>query len=800
MKILRTLAVLFVLLALTVGAVAEEYKPFTKDDLYITMPEGMVYTLNHKVGHIDIVIDSGRTDWDLVATQADSWGEVVIDFSVKYPEDADLAAGTRGHNLDLPGDWTYETLKEDYDMCYDFLVHQASASPRSGGGQLGIAMYSDSVKTIIPTAYDGNQKAYLMTVFFEGTKESKTVIEAKYTSIRVTYTDESARKVERNLVPAERIIVDTVTDTAAVSDGVVNYVIENGITSQYGINIDTVIKKWDGAQSYRATGFSNIKYPGDGLTEEQRNENYELMNKPNAGSAKDLLVRMSNVKGSSDFKYAFPVIYWYDGPFDEENWKPTGKLIAVECASFYLKMGDPMPWPNYLDPNDEWYDLTKLTGNDLTFRIAKADGTKAAFAGVSYNGNIGTATVKGADGSVSAGDDLTKYNLYAEVKAPTNAKYYKYSNYFESMLLGSYYADNGFNSHKRTLDVGEYLPTNGNAIFDCDLLKEATYANDKGLKVYYDSNPTLNGVGGAVYFIEWYDENYEMISRVWFVTQFNTLANIEEVDIESSIPKNPVAPTLVSADAGNDFKLQVASFPQTSENGTQIHYELTLLKNGVEVPLDELSTDGVTLFIPYPNSVENDAEVTFKVNHYDDLGNVVDSFVEGGDSSVKLERADNGVYMTVTSLSPFVLSWEEVECEHENLTYSASGSTVTESCKDCDEYEETWTITVDETCVAGTQLDHKITHTQNWQGGEATIVYGNDAMETFTETPTVPGKYQMTVSFADCDVVLNFKVEVTAAPVMPTTGDNSMPLAALMAIAAMAMSAAFALRKKATRA
>lgn len=679
MKILKTLAVFFVLLALTVGAVAAEkvypdYDPFTKDNLKITMPEGLVYTMNQKPGHIDIVINSDRTDWDLVATQADSWGEVVIDFGVEYPEGTDLAAGTRGHNLDLPGDWSYANMKNDYDACYDFLVYQASASPRSGGGQLGIAMYSDSIKTIIPTPYDGNQKAYLMTVFFEGTKESKTVIGARYTSIRVAYSDDSARKVERNLVPAERIVPDISIKDQAVVDGRVDYVIKEAINSKNGINVDTVVKKWPGANSYRAVGFPNIKYPNtDGLNEEQMAENLELMSKTNAGPAKDLLVRMSNVKGSSDYKYSFPVIYWYKGEFDEENWEPTGELLAVECANFYLKLGDPMPWPNYLNP--EVYDLTKLNESDLSFRIEKADGTKAAFADVTYDKNKGTATVKNADGNVSAGDDLTKYNLYTEVKAPANAKYYKYSNYFEAMLLGGYYADTGYQAHGRTLSVGEYVvPTNGKAIFDCDLLKEATYANDKGLKVYYDSNPTLNGVGGAVYFIEWYDENYELIDTVWFVTQFSTLADTEEVEIETSIPTSAIAPTLVTADAGNGFKLQVASFPQTSETGTQIHYELTLLKNGLEVPLDELSSDGVTLFIPYPSTIEDVNAVEFTVNHYNGAGKMVDSFIEDTDSSVKLERADTGVYMTVTSLSPFVLSWETPDVDVSALPSTGDNS------------------------------------------------------------------------------------------------------------------------------
>ena len=54
----------------------------------------------------------------------------------------------------------------------------------------------------------------------------------------------------------------------------------------------------------------------------------------------------------------------------------------------------------------------------------------------------------------------------------------------------------------------------------------------------------------------------------------------------------------------------------------------------------------------------------------------------------------------------------------------------------------------------------------------------------------------MTVSVADCDVVLNFKVEVTAAPVMPTTGDNSLPLATLMGMLALALTGAFMLRRK----
>lgn len=792
MKILKTLALLFVLLALTVGAVAEEvypeYTPFDVNDVIVTMPEGMAYTVTKEKGHIEITINSDDTMWDMVATQADRWGEVVVDIGTTFPTGANYVSGTTGYGYGWTSGWSYAEMKEEhYDSCYDHLTKVMAPSDASGGGQLPIATYSESMKTIVPTSYNGSTVAYVMCAYFGGvdaaTEMGTDFKEAKYATIRVTYSDENARSVERNLVPAERITVASGADDVKVSDGNVFYTLEQSVNS--GMTLNTVITPPDKAQSFRAAGYYNIDINNSNL--------------PNAGAAKDQTVQMY-VEGTSDFDFNCPVFYWYDGPFDDVNKQPTGNLIRVESMNIFMKLGDPKPWPNYLDSS--WQQGTKLTSSDLTFTVAKKDGTEAEFAGVTYSPSIGTAIVYEIDhDELDKNDDLTQYKLFTKVKAPSSAKYYASSTLFDSVLLGDYYTSSGYMAHNRVLNlVSDYdeVPENGEILYEDNLLNLTTYAKDKGLKVYYDDNPTMFYTG-AVTFIDWYDEEYNKIDRVWFVTQYETLANVVTTEIEASIPTDAVAPTLVKADAGNGFELQVASYPQTSDSQTQIHYELTLLKNGVEVPLDELSSDGVTLFIPYPSTVTDAGNLTFTVNHYDSTGNKVDSFVEGGDSSAKLERTNEGVYLTVSSLSPFVLSYVEAECKHEDsekLDYLASGNTFTVKCA-CGA-TGTWKLELAETCIAGEDIEGKVT-TDNWFIAEEPDGILKDAKgNELTEMPTEPGKYNIVLGIGG--VELEFSFEVLPVPTMPATGDNSLPLALMAAAAALAMGCAFMLSRKARKA
>jgi len=181
---------------------------------------------------------------------------------------------------------------------------------------------------------------------------------------------------------------------------------------------------------------------------------------------------------------------------------------------------------------------------------------------------------------------------------------------------------------------------------------------------------------------------------------------------------------------------------------------------------------------------------------------VVDSFIEGTESSVKLERADTGVYMTVTSLSPFVLSWKKAVCNHGNnkdLTYDAKGNTITETCPSCD-HKATLTVEVEESCVAGTQIDYQLTASNNLIGTIATAYKNEKTSDVTADMPTEPGKYSLKVGIERNNGVewyLEIPFTVTAAPAMPATGDNSLPLVALLGMLALAVTGSFMLRKKA---
>lgn len=458
----------------------------------------------------------------------------------------------------------------------------------------------------------------------------------------------------------------------------------------------------------------------------------------------------------------------------------------------HVSVGEPKAWPNYI--TDE-----NVTKADVTFVVGEsADDATSSAIKAAHDKQSGTVNVYGAGEMPSA--DMTKYMLFCKIKAPAGATHAAHATYEYIKLLGSATTADRYRTMEESLNDPVLEPVeNGVFVYTEELFKAARFAADAGLEVYYDKNSTADNTGDVT-MIDWYDADGKFMSRQWIAKTYAPLAQIKKDDVKKSVPANAENPLLIYADAGEGFELQVASYPQTSENGMQLHYELTLLKNGVEVPLDELSGNGVELFIPYPDSVNAVEDVTFMVNHYDATGKVVDNFVEESNSGIALTRVEGGVLMTIKSLSPFVLSWEEVECEHEkeNLFYERHENMIRESCKACENHTAVWHIWADKSCVAGTELVYEAGHSEGWLGGDWEITFVHpDAMETFDKTPTEPGEYELVVTFANEKIsMLRIPFTVTAAPAMPTTGDNNLPLAALTGLLVLAVTGAFMLRRK----
>lgn len=762
MKFLKTLIVFLALLTLTACAAAEAvYEPFEPGELTFTLPEGLAAEVTMQSGLVDIAIDSDKTDWATVAAQADQWEEISLYISAAFPEGAEKATGTGGFNKAWNNKgWSFEAMKPLYDECYEFLTEVQEPSEYAFTDRV-IAQYSTSTNTIIPDAFDGEQVAYTMSVFFDA--DGNPMV-AKYAAIRVTFTNDQAIKVQMSNVPVERIAASSLAQ-ATVQPGSVAYTLPSGNTVS---ELKTRIVPPEGAKSYRMSGSADLE--------------------DNMAGNSELFVILSNIESDDYFNFRQVSFLWYDGEADADG-EPTGNLVRTERLNVSVTVGEPLPWPNYVGEAE----ATKAT---TAYAVSKDGGsTSAAFAKVDVDPSIGTATV-GRSGAAMPSEDMTQYKLITAITPPEGATHYTSTTWTSSQVYGASQAASSYDTYAGMLDGSDEddikTINGGFVVREENLFLATTYSADPGLKVYYDAN-TTTPYSGEVTFMDWYNGNGARIGRQWFVRQYKPMATTMTVPIITE-PAAVDAPTLIADVAVEDYHLFVTSYPQSSESGTQIHYELKLVDSyGNTVPLDNLpSGSNVQLLIPYPDGASA-SDFVYTVNHYNDEGTAL---VESANTAnATLKALDEGLLMTVSSLSPFVLSWETPPHEH-TLTYAASGNTFTETCSSCD-HKATWALELSDTCVSGSPVDAEIVKTGDWLGGEPTMRVLDAKGKQHDKTPTEPGTYTFELTLDD--LVLKLTFDVITLKNLPTTGDSSQMTLWLLA-AAVSMAGLALLSKKARRA
>lgn len=770
MKILKTLAVLFVLLALTVGAVAEtypEFTPYSKEELQkmkFILPVGMAEAVTQTEffeGLAKIHVDSDKVKWDYIAAQSSEWNGAEIFIDTPFMSGANGYRAMIGGNSVGSANMSTNLSTALEDMWTFLNTDSVIPTGDKAGFRWEITSYSSETGTVTPIKYSGNRSLMIMNEhYYNGSLMDKG---CKYALIEIVYTDNSSVKVEDIEVPSGRITLDAnASEDSYKSSGVAAYRFEQINVS----TLTTTIAVPEGAVSVTSEG--------------------------NVLTIKDNKIAIPMTDIGTDDYYASKTVslLWY---------KEDGTVFDAERIVISVEVGNPVVWPNYIK-ND---DFTKADTN--AYFVKGGSKVSTGYMNAVYSANSGTVTVSANDSIASANEDMTEYSLRVEITPPTDAAYGTSYGVVSTNMLGKnpngYTLSGIWNMYEGLMDeVKNAKPGDeayveilgGKAYFDDVLFKETSYKNDPGLKVYYDANQT-NKSAATLQMIDWRNENGVAIGRQWVAVQYQPMAYSKPVDVVSAAPADAVTPVLVAETAVEGYTLRVQSYPQTSETETQIHYDLELLdENGENVSLSELNTD-VQLLLPYQTEGgKEDNTVVYTVNHYNANGGLKESITEEG--NVTLERVDGGVLMTIKSLSPFVLSWEEVECEHadsEKYTYKVKDNVFIVSC-DCGE-NGTFTIDLVESYTAGEALDCSIT-TDNWFGPEPDAALVDEKGNELTEMPTVPGKYTLKFSIENAEKEFTF--EVLPAPAMPATGDNSLPLATLMGMLALALTGAFMLRRK----
>lgn len=654
MKILKTLAVFFVLLALTVGAVAEDLPSFTAysveelQKMEFALPVGMAEAVTQTEffeGLAKIHVDSNKVKWDYIAAQSSEWEGVEIFINTPFLSGAShyraMIGGVNVGSNNMSGTALTDTLA---DMWSFLQSHSLIPVGEKTTFRTEITSYSADTGTVTPTKFSGNRSLMIMNAHYSG----GTLMDkgCKYALIEIKYSDSSSVKVEDIEVPSGRIEMDAAAQEkpSYKSSGIVAYVLPDGNDIR---TLTTTISMPAGA-----VVFSTL---AEGVTEENGK----------------VSILMDNIEENDYYASKAVSLLWH---------KTDGSVLDAERIVVSVEVGKPMVWPNYI--GQEGFDKAVVNPYFIKNGIKMNTGYMTA----DYSDDNGTVTVKPQKSIASANEDMTAYRLRTELTPPAGAAYGTSYGTVSTNVLGKnpngYTLERIWNQYEDLMqEVEDAKPgdeayveiENGKAYFDDKLFKETSYKNDPGLKVYYDANQTSKSAA-TLQIIDWRNKDGAVISRQWYAIQYQPMAYPQEEEIVTTAPLDTDAPVLVTEKAVGDYTLRVQSYPQISETETQIHYELELLdENGENVSLKELNTD-VQLLLPYQTADGmGDDAVVYTVRHYKDNGALRESFTEA-EGSVTLERVEAGVLMTIKSLSPFVLSWETPDVDVSALPSTGDNS------------------------------------------------------------------------------------------------------------------------------
>lgn len=750
---IRKILILFAaLMSLTAAALADlPYTQYTQaevEQFVYHMPKGLVYTEVRPAqdGHAEIVVDSAQSNWTYIAAQAALLEGVEFTFNVPM-----IAGAAHSKSGAIFVDSEYYATLDDAMVELDGFVSGQGYDRESPGGWGMLADVSNETSTIIPTVYDQNKPMLVMTQYYD---DSDNLLDTKYATLYITYTDASAQRVEFAGVPAGRLSNTTsLTDVGevSISEGLVNYEMNAG----FGGQISLTVTPPAGTKRYSVKNGGSIGL-GNGVSE----CNGDLQLSIGVSSSNESYTRRS---------VAF---IWLDD---------QGNVIDVESLAINVSVGDPKPWINYIDEAD----LSLLDENSF---VAGFEGAQE-LQGIGQTYKDGTITVAPTQENFSVSGTPDQLCLAVYLNAPDGAKTYKHASYDEANVLGEQH-----NTYKNYLqyvqqDKAHDVPGDGKVrigelpVFEC-----AEYQNNPGLKVYYDANPT-DRANGHVIMVEWYGESGNLLQRQALIVQFETMAMEVKTIVEAVVPDAVQNPTLIAENASSSsgYALQVMSYPQTGE--AQRHYELRLLdSNGDAQPVSALKSD-VQLLIPYPDGTNQNSEEQFAINHYtaDEPPKVQEVFSE---AKGNLIRTEAGLLLTVKSLSPFVISWEKPGHE---LVYTASGNTLTQRCERCG-HSATATLEIKSDFAKGEKVSAVVDVSAEWLGDKPAIFYASKDGQALASVPTASGSYSVSMTMGNAKVTCYFTI---ADPeILPQTGDDSLPLTVLFTVMLMSVAGVIWLGRK----
>lgn len=678
MKHIRLLSALCLLLALTLSTALAEFDAVPEGRIQFAKPDGLEADVTISDGLLRIAIDTEATDWEKLLNTSYDGGmkQIILPLTVTGPDSQQIVFSDYAFAMYNPSN--------PPPSIDDFFMEQINEGNRDEGSKarwmLEIASYVSSSGMLQPDTRYSRMNVHMLYRWI-GNDQSKTCEKLK---IEVTFTSTGMFKVERRKVPAKDIRTGLAQSLNSSSPeplpgDVMTVTVQDGSVLCELPDVSAV-----SPSLYQPSMFTYVAVP-QALLENGALKAGAWCRNAHMGNTNDVAI-IGNA--STGYYIELPI------PFPQKNGQTEGENYSLTwgygdtaadygALSIRIITGDPKPWPAYVDG---WMIVP-----EARMDLSKYDALQSSM-DIAYDCDTGILHYGVQEGTLPAIDEIENINWKPVVAVPEGASAYSTLRIGTSELYGSQFTAEWqaemeaalakTQNRKSVPDGADTVTLDGSSLFiayhpsDSGVTSAEAQETLAGQTVYLPADMT-GEYAGAAQVIYWYanETDTDPFLIEYMIDTREEFVLTQESKAQVTLGESVTIPVFLidAAHEKTDCYLIINTYPQA--DGHYIYYELQLVNRDDDGTETSVTLDpGLTyrLFIPYPKGYgKNSEDVTFIIRHLNSQHEVTEIFDESGHGGI--ERTEDGLIITIKSLSPFELVWYAPEAKADPSALPGTG-------------------------------------------------------------------------------------------------------------------------------
>ena len=662
MKTCKALLIALLLMLLTISSALAEFDAVPESRIHFTKPDGLKADVSTSDGLLRIAVNTEDTDWEaLLNTSYDGdMKSIILPLQVSAPTGATgSVSSTFRYKNSTPPDEVFEEILAD-------VKYNSGIEPGSSARWfLEAAQYIASSEMMQPSTLYTD---YTFLMLYRWYDNGGAVVRTEQLQVIISFTSSGMFKVERKATPKGNIRAGFVraensSSFTQVGSDVMNTTVQDG-SVLYEIPDISAIGTENNGRIY-----TFVAVPQALINSGKPVENWWCTNSFMGN------VHTIEIQGDSAVGYyielpiPFPGV---NGEIESESyalsWGYEEKTVDYGTLDIRIVCGDPMPWPAYVSG---WKTVPKAHMD-----LSKYDVLKDTM-DITYDRDTGILHFGMKGNTLPSVDGLDNMNWKPVVKLPEEgAAAYNCWNISTNELYGSQFTAEMQAAMEKALSRPEnrkVIPAGATSVtLDGSSLFIAYHPSMQGVssaeaqevlakQTVYLSAGMTGKYAGDTQVIYWYKNasDSEPFKVEYLIDTREEFALLQESKAQLELGEEVTLPVFLidSAHEKTDCHLIIRTYPQA--DGQYIYYELQLISREEGKPDEPVKLEpGLTyrLHIPYPKGYNKASEdVTFIIRHLNNNHEVTEIFDESGFGGI--ERTEDGLIITIKSLSPFELIW-----------------------------------------------------------------------------------------------------------------------------------------------